>query len=354
MHRPLFISSLLITLAAAACTPPPTLTAVSPTPPPRPARLTRTPTHPPTRLPDSTSVGLPATLAAPAGDPLQPYYIDSLRARAYPGGRITLETTLEQNSAFTRYRIAYPSDGLRITGMMDLPAGPGPFPVIVLNHAYFDPAAYQTGQGTQAAADYFARHGYLTLASDYRIYGGSDAGSDPYRTGFATDVLNLIASVKSLPQAQPDHIGLWGHSMGGGIAIEVLVINPPGLRAVVLYGAMSGDIADNYRLIAQTRDNMSLGPDWAVAPDADPEAYFKLSPINYLHYATAPVQIHHGAQDLVVPPAWSLRLAQALADAGQSAAFYTYPNSGHWFQGDDWDTLLTRNLDFFDTYLKTP
>jgi hypothetical protein len=73
-----------------------------------------------------------------------------------------------------------------------------------------------SGDGTQPFADAFARQGCLTLAPDSRIYGGSDKGPDPYRTGFAVDLINLIVSVKSLPQARADDIGLWGYRRGGG------------------------------------------------------------------------------------------------------------------------------------------
>jgi uncharacterized protein len=320
-----------------------------------PPTLTTTPTASPTPYPTSTPVPRHtfATKPAPA-DPLQPYYVDSLRTRPYTSGDIAIVAPLGRNSAFTSYMITYASDGLRITGLMNVPSGEGPFPVIILNHGYYDPASYVSGEGTQFFADAFARQGYLTLAPDYRIYGGSDKGPDPYRTGFAVDLVNLIVSVKSLPQARPDDIGLWGHSMGGGIALEALVINPPGLRAAALLAPMSGDIAENYSAIVAARGSAPLGPDWAIAPQDNPNAYKQLSPINYLKYVSVPVQIHHGQSDPVVPPAWSVRLAQALTDAGKDAVFYLYPGAGHSFYDGTWNLCLARNLEFFNSILKTP
>jgi uncharacterized protein len=320
----------------------------SPTPT---ATQTASPTPYPTCTPMPRRTFVPTPVPT---DPLQPYYVESLRNRAYAAETITVVAPLERNAAFTRYLISYDSDGLRITGLMNVPAGEGPFPVIVLAHGYYDPASYVPGDGTQPFADAFARQGYLTLAPDYRIYGGSDKGPDPYRTGFAVDVVNLIVSVKSLPQARADAIGLWGHSMGGGIALEALVINPPGLRAAALLAPMSGDIAENYSAIVATRGSASLGPDWAMAPQDAPSAYQQLSPINYLKYVSVPVQIHHGQSDLVVPPAWSVRLAQSLTDAGKDAVFYLYPGAGHSFYGNTWNLYLARNLVFFDAILKAP
>ena len=290
--------------------------------------------------------------AAPTPDPLFPYTIDGLRARAYPGGPIEIIQVVEQPPAFTRYLIAYASDGLRITGLMNVPAGEEPFPVVILNHPYYDQRLYVTGLGTREAADYFAQRGYLTLAPDYRLYGGSDPGPDPFRTGMTVDVLNLIASVKSLPQARADSIGLWGHSMGGGIVLTALTVNPPSLRAAVLYSAMSGDAEDNYRLIAASRGPEPLGPDWPFSPEENPATYARMSPLNYLAHIGAPVLIHQGQNDPTVPPAWSLRLAQALTDAGKDVAYYAYPNASHFFVGADWMLAMQRNVEFFDRRLK--
>ena len=328
---------------------------------PQPTQTVRAaPTRAATRRPPPTATSaptdLPAATPTPAAtdDSLQPYFVDSLRARHYDAGTITVVAPLERNTVYTRYLIAYPSDGLQITGVMNVPAGDGPFPVIILNHGYYDPAVYVSGMDTQPFADAFARRGYLTLAPDYRIYGGSSTGPDPYRTGFAVDLVNLIMAVPSLPEAQADSIGLWGHSMGGGVAIEALVINPPGLRAAVLLAPMSGDFADNYHLIVSTRGSEPLGPDWAVSPEDDPDAYEQLSPINYLGNISVPVQIHQGLSDETVPPDWSFRLAQALQDAGQNPQLYTYPGSSHVFFGAAWNDCVARTLDFFDALLKTP
>ncbi|MCZ7668451.1 MAG: lysophospholipase [Chloroflexi bacterium] len=55
----------------------------------------------------------------------------------------------------------------------------------------------------------------------------SDAGDNLFRIGYAIDVLNLIAIIKNsrrdnpgpLQHADPNRIFLFGHSMGGGIAL---------------------------------------------------------------------------------------------------------------------------------------
>jgi uncharacterized protein len=311
-----------------------------------------------TGVPTSTTVPLnPPTpvhtsLPTPTPDPFSPYFVDSLRARAYPGGPIEIVQTLEQNAAYTGYAIAYPSDGLRITGLMNVPNGDGPFPVLILNHGYYDPAVYVPGNGTRNAADVFARSGYLTLASDYRGYAGSDPGENYFRTGYVVDVLNLIASVGSLPQANAESIGVWGHSMGGGVSVEVSVVNPPGVRGVLLYAAMSGDMAANYYRIAWFRGLATPGPEWPLPPESAPESYRLLSPIHHLQYVSVPIQIHHGYFDDQVPYDWSLRLNTALTQAGKDVVFHTYPTANHSFFDADWTLFMQRGVEFFDRLLK--
>ena len=169
--------------------------------------------------------------------------IETLRARPFGGSPIKITRVVSTDTTFQRVLFEYTSDGLRITGMMNIPQGIGPFPVIILDHGYFKPSEYKTGDGTIKAADNFARHGYLTLSPDYRCYGGSQCASNPLDVGYAIDVLNLIASLPSLGNADTSRIGIWGHSMGGGVTMKVLTMDTP-IRAAVLYSTVSADDTD--------------------------------------------------------------------------------------------------------------
>ena len=152
---------------------------------------------------------------------------------------------ISTGEAYKQVLIEYPSDGLRITGVMNIPRGLGPFPVVIIDHGYFKPAEYKTGDGTSRAADAFARRGYLTIAPDYRCYAGSQCGANPFYIGYAIDVLNLIAQLSSLPDADTIRIGIWGHSMGGGITLRVLAVNDS-IKVASLYGALTGDDEVHY------------------------------------------------------------------------------------------------------------
>lgn len=166
----------------------------------------------------------------------QSSFIENLRKRQYQGGEIKIEETLSKEGNYTSYIFSYPSDNLKIYGMMNIPDGDGPFSVIVLNHGYFNQSSFQSGDGTRTMANILAAKGYITLASDYRGHGKSEddgQGSRGHRPEYAIDVLNLIASLNSLPKADLEKIGMWGHSMGGEVSLRTIEVTDK-VRALVL------------------------------------------------------------------------------------------------------------------------
>jgi uncharacterized protein len=307
---------------------------------------------------------------------MYPYTIQGLREREYQSGSITILSTLMVADVYTSYLISYPSDGLTITGVMKIPAGVGPFPVILMNHGYFNRGAFNSGDGTDRASDYLARRGYLTLASDYRSWGGSDIGYSFFHTGLVADVINLMNAIPSIPQADANRIGMWGHSMGGGITTKILTIDSR-VKAAVLYAPNSADDADliarwGYGCIGDIPTDESLEtcnsadvvpldlpPDLIEAYKAaalDAEMLKLIAPFHHLDFVSVPVQIHIGTADGdfigSTPPEWSYKLNQALLDAGKQVELFRYEGERHSFIGDAWLTFMNRAVQFFDEHVK--
>jgi len=88
----------------------------------------------------------------------------------------------------------------------------------------------------------------------------------------------------------------------------------------------------------------------------DPVSMQSISPIFHLDDINAPVQIHYGTEDgktlAGTPPQWSVKLTQALRDAGRSAEMYSYEGEGHSFIGQPWFDFMIRVLRFFDKNVK--
>lgn len=317
--------------------------------------LTSTPTPSPTSTSTPTETPTPTITPTATPHPLLPYTIEGLRARDYPGGDIEVRWTFTTTTAYSRYYVAYPSDDLTITGVMHVPHGDGPFPVVILNHGYIPPERYWSGSDTLFASDYLAQRGYLTIASDFRGWGGSDSGDDFFHTGLVIDVLNLISSLPSLSYADVERIGMWGHSMGGGVTTKSITIDPR-IKAAVLYGPVSAnDVEVMRRFGGGSRLQDSQDPVQRAYYETVTynQAFLKwTSPIYYFDFVTAPVQIHQGAADTVTPPRWAEAIRGALAAAGKEVEYYTYEGQGHAFQGESWTLFMERVTVFFDRYLK--
>ena len=233
---------------------------------------------------------------------------------------------------------------------MDVESGEK-IPVVIALHGYIDPQIYDTIDYTTRYADSLARNGYIVLHPNLRNYPPSDNGENLFRVGMAIDVLNLIALVRQqagqpgvLEFADPDLIGLWGHSMGGGIATRVMTINPH-VDAVVLYGAMSGDDQKNFERIFSYFSYGERGLEELEAPQ---EAFDLISPINYLDRVTAAVSIHHGKQDVDVPLAWSLDLCYRLRNLELDVSCFVYDDMPHTFHGSGDVSFIQRMIFFYD------
>jgi dipeptidyl aminopeptidase/acylaminoacyl peptidase len=292
---------------------------------------------------------------SPTPDPYASLTIDSLTARSYGAGEVAIQQEMETTADFTRYLISYPSDDLTIYGFMDVPLGDGPFPVIIAVHGYVDPAVYGTLDYTTRYADRLAQAGYLVLHPNLREYWPSDSGPNLFRVGAAVDVLNLIGLARQwagqpgpLEKAQPGAIGLWGHSMGGGITLRAITVNPD-VKAAVLYGSMSGDERANYEQIQLWAGGTS-GQEELSAPD---DVIQRISPINYLDRIQAAVSIHHGANDDMVTLQWSVDLCSRLQTMAKAVECFTYEGQPHIFSGEGDQLFITRTIAFFDAHLKS-
>ncbi len=346
-RAPYKIASLLTVtmLCVTACTPPPAVTIPV--------------NHPKSILLDTPvpATASPFTLSPPSRpDPYWKYTIEYLRSRSYGGGAVEVTETNARNSAFTRYLIRYPSDGLMIYGFMNVPNGKGNFPVIIALHGYIDPTIYKTFDYTTHYADALASAGFLVLHPNLRDYPPSDKGDNLFNVGMAIDVLNLISIIKStggqpgpLQAADLNRIGLWGHSMGGGVATRVLTISKD-VKAAVLYAAVSGDEAKNYATASLWSKHDTGSSERAVPAEQLP----RISPSYYFSAITAAVSIHHSLEDPIVPVEWSMQTCEELKTLGKDVECHYYEKMPHTFERQGDKEFIHYTIQFFDRILKTP
>ncbi len=364
--------TLLAATVAAATT-----TAPSPT-----ARASDTPTAT-TVAPTATALVATATPTVTlwSTDP-HPLQIEVMRQQSYPGSPITFEQTLEPGANYNRYIVSYQSDGYKIYALMTIPNGTKPatgWPVIVFNHGYIPPAQYRTTERYVAYVDTIARNGYIVFKSDYRGFGSSEGGNvvgGGYGTpAYTADVLNAVASLKAYEDADPNRIGMWGHSMGGQLTLRAMVVSKD-IKAGAIWGGVVapypdiiarwnhfpghdhdfpehvGDIPETARHWGQSFDgwvedfNNKYG-----TSDENPDYWATISPNAYLADLSGPIELHHSITDEMVPIKWAETLVQQLEMAQQPYELYTYPDDNHNIS-TNFGVAMQRTVAFFDKYVK--
>ena len=163
--------------------------------------------------------------------------------------------------------------GFDLAGTLTLPAGQGPFPVVVLVTGSGPQDRNETILGHQpflVIADYLTRRGFAVLRYDDRGVGQSKGTFKGAITAdFTTDALAAMAYLRTRPDIRPRQVALLGHSEGGLVVWQAaaqpggpdlaVALAGPGLPgdAILLrqqqdlaraQGADSATIGANYRL----------------------------------------------------------------------------------------------------------
>jgi dipeptidyl aminopeptidase/acylaminoacyl peptidase len=299
----------------------------------------------------------------------QPPSLPALSKMKLDGHDFSVKELLASNKYYNRYLISYKSDGLSISGIMNLPKGKGPFPIIITNHGYIPPSIYTVGRGLKREQDYFARHGYIVIHPDYRNHGLSDKDPDEmasFRLAYEQDVLNLIEAVKKSgkPYFDKENIGMLGHSRGGGITLNILVTHPELVKAAVLYAPISMNAWDNFARwtlgrgrtrvsSARMRQNQKRAQEILSlygSPEVNPEFWQKLSAQNYLDKIQAPIAVFQGTKDDSVPLQWSQKLVKALKAKNKNVKYYELASEKHEFI-KQWPFFMQKSRELFDRYL---
>ena len=329
---------------------------------------------PPTMTIASTPLGEVSTAASttsalPTASDSSPLTISAMQAKAYHGSDIVTERTLSAGPRYNRYIVSYQSDGLKLFGLLTFPTGDKPvggWPVILLNHGYIPPTEYSTDGSYAGIVAPLAAAGYIVFKPDYRGHGSSPG--IPYQVyvspGYVTDSLNALASIRKYKDANPDRIGVWGHSMGGNITLHELVLTHDFKAAVIMAGVVGSysGILDWWTArvatgVLTTQNDLQTDQQLLQmvslhgTPQTDPGYWNAIDPTYFISDIETPVQIQVGSADVVVPPSFSQALTAQLQNAGKSVTYHSYPGADHNLSPDT-AAAMTEAVAFFNQYLK--
>ena len=195
---------------------------------------------------------------------------------------------------------------------------------------------YLHGKGKNISAN--AKHayrlmrmGFSVLVIDYRGYGTSD-GVSPSESSVYTDAQTAWDYLIQ-KGFKPNQIMIYGHSLGGAIAIDLAVKHPEAMGVIVdaSFTSMS--------------DMASLDPKYRFFP-IDLLIHQRFDSIAKVRSLAVPVLYIHGTADDLVPPAMSQRLYDATLAKKQIVLI---PNGGHSNNASTNEPLYLNSIrSFFD------
>ena len=231
--------------------------------------------------------------------------------------------SLAEAPAGTTSHFLFPTSGGNAEAFLTRPAGPGPFPLILLLHGHTFAAA--GAESIISAAEAFAGDlCYAGLAVSLPGYGATEvaAGTDPKVT--LNVILDAASLVRSLPWIDPQRFYLYGFSRGAFFA-ALLANRIPGIKGMVLHSGA-------YDLNRLYQDNPWFRSMLNPAGEDNPKLLSILPEVSTWY---APTLVLHGREDFLVSVQQANLLRESLAAAHKPYRFVLYPNSGHRLPSDD-------------------
>lgn len=158
----------------------------------------------------------------------------------------------------------------------------------------------------------FHQMGFSVLLIDYRGYGLSEGGF-PTEAGVYQDAAaawNYLVKDRKIP---PQQIFLYGHSLGGAIAID-LAVQHPDAAGLIVQGSFT-----SIRQIVEHQNSFRMFP-------VDLILTSRFDSISKVRSLSVPVLFIHGAADLQVPAFMS---EQLFAAAPEPKYLVLFPEGGH-------------------------
>ena len=251
------------------------------------------------------------------------------------------------------------SKGDRLQGTLALPADYQPgkkYPMIVYfyekmsqNHHVYSAPVYDD----RPHISYYASNGYLVLQPD-NVYEEGRPG-----TSALDCITSAVQQVIDMGYADPENIGLQGHSWGGYQSSFILtqtelfacvVTGAPPTNLESFYNNIYGSTGTNHHgitEIGQIRMGRNVTP-WSHRAD-----YQRENPMYHADKINTPFLILHGTADGAVDWFQGMEFFNAARRLGKEVIFLSYPGEGHHLEveANQKDFQLRMNQ-YFDHYLK--
>lgn len=251
------------------------------------------------------------------------------------------------------YRVFYAGwRGARICGWYIVPAGDGPFPVVIVYHGY------SGNKGAIYNLLPWVAAGYAVVAVDTRGQTGDSTDPGPYSSGHwrgymtagildpeeyyyrgaFVDCVRALDFVCSRPELDGKRIALTGISQGGGLTLAVAALDRRPKAAMARVPFLC-----HYRRALEISDKE---PYWEIAqycnyyPEREEQVFRTLSYCDNLNLApriTCPTLVTVGLQDLICPPSTIFGTYNHMECEKE---ILVYPFMGHADSNAQWEPMF--------------
>jgi dipeptidyl aminopeptidase/acylaminoacyl peptidase len=193
-----------------------------------------------------------------------------------------------------------------------------------------------TGQASAVfnlGIQYWTSRGFAVVDVDYR---GSSGYGRAYRRRLdhswgvvdVEDCAAVVAHLSGLGRIDGTRAVIRGGSAGGFTTLAALAFTDAFAAGASLFGIADLELLqqDTHKFEARYSDSL-IGP-WPEAADE----YQRRSPIHHVDRITAPLILFQGLEDLVVPPAQSQLMYDALRQRGVPVAYLAFEGEQHGFR----------------------
>jgi fermentation-respiration switch protein FrsA (DUF1100 family) len=151
-------------------------------------------------------------------------------------------------------QVMFPSGGLRCAGDLSVPEGSsatGPLPAVVMGHS-----AHMVKEALAPSAQYLLEAGFVVLAIDYRTIGSSEGQprGQVFPDRYVEDLRNALTYLQSRPEVDSERLGLWGHSLGATVAVQVAAMD----RRVKCVAGQNPSMFNGWRAMERGRGHVGV------------------------------------------------------------------------------------------------
>ncbi|WP_372666058.1 alpha/beta hydrolase fold domain-containing protein [Amycolatopsis kentuckyensis] len=181
--------------------------------------------------------------------------------------------------------------------------------------------------GFEHLAEELAAQGFRVAAADYRLSGEAT---------FPAPLDDVRAAIEFVRDDKP--LVVWGESAGAHLGL-LAALTGSTVDAVVAWFpptdllGLTGDVS---------RETALLG----APPESVPDLAREASPLTHAHAGAPPILLMHGAEDDLVPASQSVRLAEALRNAGAPVELHLVPGARHRWTGADPAAVVATSVKF--------